>query len=53
VFQVHYTLNGKAPAVMNELRTVNFNGLVAVEYEKDGNSNEDMQYLVDYARRLA
>ena len=50
---MHYTLNGKAPAVMNELRTVNFNGLVAVEYEKDGNSNEDMKYLVDYARRLA
>jgi sugar phosphate isomerase/epimerase len=41
------------PAVMKELRAIGFQGLVAIEYEKDGNSDEDMKYLVDYARRLA
>lgn len=41
------------PAVMRELNAVGFRGLVAVEYEKDGNSNQDMKYLVDFARRLA
>lgn len=41
------------PAVMKELRTIDFKGLVAIEYEKDGNSNEDMKYLVEYARHLA
>jgi sugar phosphate isomerase/epimerase len=40
-------------AVMKELRAAGFNGLVAIEYEKEGNSDEDMKYLVDYARRLA
>ena len=41
------------PAVMRELKRLNFKGLVAIEYEKEGNSNEDMIALVEYARRLA
>jgi inosose dehydratase len=41
------------PAVMNELRAIGFKGLVAIEYEKEGNSDEDLKYLVEYARRLA
>ena len=41
------------PAVMKELRAIGFKGLVAIEYEKDGNSNDDMKYLVEYARRFA
>jgi sugar phosphate isomerase/epimerase len=40
-------------AVMKELKTIEFKGLVAIEYEKDGNSDEDMKLLVNYARRLA
>jgi sugar phosphate isomerase/epimerase len=40
-------------AVMKALRATGFKGLVAIEYEKDGNSDEDMKYLVEYARRLA
>ena len=39
--------------VMKELRVIGFKGLVAIEYEKDENSDEDMKYLVEYARRLA
>jgi len=39
------------PAVMKELKTVDFKGLVAIEYEKDTDSNADMKYQVDYARR--
>ena len=35
---------------MKELRAIDFKGLVAIEYEKDGNSDEDMKYLVGYAR---
>lgn len=41
------------PAVMAELKKVRFTGLVAIEYEKDGNSDEDMRALVRYARQLA
>jgi sugar phosphate isomerase/epimerase len=41
------------PAVLRELKAVKFNGLVAIEYEKDTNSNEDMQTLVKYARERA
>jgi sugar phosphate isomerase/epimerase len=41
------------PDVMKALRAIGFKGLVAIEYEKDGNSDEDMKYLVEYARRLA
>lgn len=41
------------PAVMRGLKAAHFKGLVAIEYEKDENSNQDMTYLVEYARRLA
>ena len=40
------------PAVVKELKAIDFKGLVAIEYEKDGNSNDDMQYQVSYARKL-
>jgi inosose dehydratase len=41
------------PAVMAELKKIDFKRLVAIEYEKDGNSDEDMKILVKYARQLA
>jgi inosose dehydratase len=41
------------PGVMKELKSQNFSGLVAIEYEKDGDDNEDMRAEVAYARRLA
>jgi sugar phosphate isomerase/epimerase len=41
------------PGVMSELKKVGFSGLVAIEYEKDTNSNEDMRKEIEYARRLA
>jgi sugar phosphate isomerase/epimerase len=53
----HNVLLGKGianiPGVMKELRKIDFKGLVAIEYEKDGNSDEDMKVLVQYARQLA
>jgi sugar phosphate isomerase/epimerase len=39
--------------VMQELKSIRFPGLVAIEYEKDTNSNADMAQLVEYARRLS
>lgn len=38
------------PGVMKELKAVRFRGLVAIEYEKDGDSSEDMEKLVRYSR---
>jgi hypothetical protein len=38
---------------MAELKAIRFKGLVAIEYEKEGNSNDDMRVLIKYARRLA
>ena len=43
----------KIPEVMAELKTIGYRNLVAIEYEKEGNSNQDMETLVRYARRLA
>jgi sugar phosphate isomerase/epimerase len=43
----------KIPEVMKELHRQNFAGFIAVEYEKEGNVNEDMRQDVEYARRLA
>jgi sugar phosphate isomerase/epimerase len=40
------------PAVMKALKAVEFKGLVAIEYEKEANSDADMKYQVDYARRF-
>ncbi len=41
------------PGVMQELKNIGFRGLVAIEYEKDGDSNQDMKALVKYARTLS
>jgi sugar phosphate isomerase/epimerase len=43
----------KIPEVMQELRRQNFAGLVAVEYEKEGDVNEDMRQDMEFARKLA
>ena len=43
----------KIPDVMKELQRQNFTGLVAVEYEKEGDVNEDMKQDLEIARRLA
>ena len=40
-------------AVMGELRRMQFGGLVAIEYEKEGPVIEDMRRAVEYARKLA
>ncbi|MGA2348488.1 MAG: TIM barrel protein [Candidatus Sulfotelmatobacter sp.] len=42
----------KIPEVMKELRRQKFAGLVAVEYEKEGDVNEDMRQDLEFARRL-
>lgn len=53
----HNVLLGKGvariPDVMRELKKIGFAGLVAIEYEKDGDSNNDMEVLVNYARSLS
>lgn len=41
------------PAVLRELRHLEFPGLVAIEYEANGNDDEAMKEQVAYARRLA
>jgi inosose dehydratase len=43
----------RIPEVMKELRRQRFAGLVAVEYEKDGDVNEDMRRDIEFARKLA
>lgn len=43
----------KIPEVMKELRRQRFAGLVAVEYEKEGDVNEDMRRDMEFARKLA
>jgi sugar phosphate isomerase/epimerase len=43
----------KISAVMEELHRQNFAGLVAVEYEKEGDVNDDMRQDMEFARRLA
>ena len=43
----------KIPEVMKELRRQNFARLVAVEYEKEGDVNEDMRLEMEFARKLA
>jgi sugar phosphate isomerase/epimerase len=43
----------RIPAVMAELKAINFKGLVAIEYEKETNSDDDMKVLVKYARQLS
>jgi sugar phosphate isomerase/epimerase len=41
------------PAVMDELHRVNYRGLVAIEYEKEGNVDADVKQEVEFARKLA
>jgi inosose dehydratase len=43
----------KIPEVMQELHRQNFPGLVAVEYEKEGDVKQDMAQEVTFARKLA
>ena len=43
----------KIPQVMQELRRQNFAGLVAVEYEKEGDVNEYLRQEIAFARKLA
>lgn len=43
----------KISAVMLELHRQNFRGLVAVEYEKEGDVNDDMRQDIEFARKLA
>jgi sugar phosphate isomerase/epimerase len=41
------------PGVMAELKKIRFRALVAIEYEKEGDVNDDMKMEVGYARKLA
>jgi sugar phosphate isomerase/epimerase len=43
----------KIPAVMSELHKISYHGLVAIEYEKEGDVNEDVRKEVELARKLA
>jgi inosose dehydratase len=43
----------KIPQVIDELHKINYQGLVAIEYEKEGPVEEDMRREVEYARKLA
>ena len=43
----------KIPQVIDELHKIDFRGLVAIEYEKEGPVEEDMRREVEYARKLA
>ncbi len=43
----------KIPAVMKELHKVSYRGLVAIEYEKEGDVDADVRREVEFARKLA
>jgi sugar phosphate isomerase/epimerase len=43
----------KIPQVMQELQRQNFTGLVAIEYEKEGDVDNDMKQEVEFARKRA
>jgi len=43
----------KVPEVMRQLHRQNFSGFIAIEYEKEGDVNEDMKSDVEIARNLA
>jgi sugar phosphate isomerase/epimerase len=43
----------KIPAVMEELHRVSYRGLVAIEYEKEGDVDADVKREVEFARKLA
>ncbi len=42
----------RIPEVMSELKKIRFAGLVAIEYEKEGDVDADMAQEIAYARRL-
>lgn len=42
----------RIPEVIKELSRLRFSGLVAVEYEKDGDINEDVRRQIEYARGI-
>lgn len=42
----------RIPEVMQELKNVNYGGLVAIEYEHEGAVEDDVRLEVEYARRL-
>jgi inosose dehydratase len=44
---------GKIPEVMRELHKQAYGGLVAIEYEKEGDVNEDVWREVEFARKLS
>lgn len=41
------------PAVIGKLRSIRFPHLVAIEFEKDSDDNDDMRVQIAYARKLA
>jgi sugar phosphate isomerase/epimerase len=43
----------KIPAVMEELKRIRFPRLVAIEFEKEGNDDQDMRDELEYARQRA
>ena len=43
----------KIPAVMEELHKASYRGLVAIEYEKEGDVDADVRREVEFARKLA
>ena len=43
----------KIPDVMKELHRLSYRGLVAIEYEKEGDVDRDVTREVDFARKLA
>jgi sugar phosphate isomerase/epimerase len=53
----HNVLFGKGivniPAVLKQLKAASFSGLVAIEYEKEGDVDADVRQQVEYARRYA
>ena len=42
----------RIPEVMAELKKAGFTGLIAFEYEKEGDVNEDVGRQIGYARKL-
>ena len=42
----------RIPEVMKELQRIHFSGLVAFEYEKEGNISQDVRNQIDYARTM-
>jgi len=43
----------RIPDVMDELHKISYRGLVAIEYEKEGDVTEDIRREVEFARRLS